>query len=188
MPLETMTARMDRLISPRYLEMQKKLHASPRGYGTNGDKWAGIVLQIALQYRATSILDYGCGQGSLARALVAQPISGYRISEYDPAVPGKDYPPDFADMVVVTDVLEHIEPKRLDDVLKHIRTLARKVVFVVVATVPSGFTLPDGRNAHLIIHPSGWWKHCFQVANFKLHKPPTVVRKNGREWAVVLTP
>lgn len=183
-----MTHHMGKWISPAYLEMQKRLHASPKGYGTRGDKWAGIVLQIAVQYGATSILDYGCGQGSLARALRAQPITGYRISEYDPAIEGKSLPPDFADMVVATDVLEHVEHDRLQPVLTHLRMLARKVLFVVVATVPSDFILSDGRNAHLILHPSGWWKHCFQDAGFGLHNPPTVVRKNGKEWAVVLTP
>lgn len=178
----------DRFITPKYVKMQKALHASPGGYGTNGDKWAGIVLQIAVTYGATSILDYGCGQGSLAKALKAQPISGYRISEYDPAIEGKHFPPDFADMVVCTDVLEHIEPDLLDNVLQHVRSLARKVIFAVIATRESEHRLADGRNAHLTIHQAGWWKHKCQAAGFTLKNPPTVVRKNAKEWSVVLLP
>lgn len=177
------------LISPRYLEMQKTLHAAPRGYGGRGDKWAGIVLQLAIQYQAMSILDYGCGRGTLARALRSQPLNGIRVAEYDPAIPGKDHLPDFADLVNVTDVLEHIEPKRLDTVLAHIKMLARKVIWVVVSTKDSNKVLTDGRNAHLIIKPGSWWKDKFRDAGFTLHPAPTVVRAvPEKEWTVVLTP
>lgn len=175
-------------ISPRYLEQQKVLHAAPRGYGGRGDKWAGIVLQVALAYEARSILDYGCGQGSLGRALRSglsdQVI---RISEYDPAIPGKDCPPEFADLVVCTDVLEHVEPDRLTAVLAHLKMLARKAVFVVISTKETNKTLNDGRNAHLIIKPGPWWKAQLRAAGFTLHNPPSVTRKSTQEWVGVLT-
>lgn len=177
------------LISYEYLQMQKQLHAAPRGYGGRGDKWAGIVLQLALEYDCTSILDYGCGQGSLARVLRSKPLGAIRVAEYDPAIPGKDHLPDFADLVNVTDVLEHIEPRRLSAVLKHIRLLARKVVFAVISTKDSNKYLTDGRNAHLIIQPGSWWKDQLREAGFTLHPAPTVVRVvPNKEWAVVLTP
>src|SRR5687768_6509249 len=96
------------LISPAYVDMQRLLHAAPRGYGGRGEKWAGIVLQVAMAYKATSILDYGCGQGSLARVLRAQDLGPIRVDEYDPAIPGKDHLLEFADLVNCTDVLEHI--------------------------------------------------------------------------------
>lgn len=177
------------LISPHYAELQRQLHAHPRGYGGRGDKWAGIVLQLALQYGATSILDYGCGEGSLARVLRSQDLGAIRVDEYDPAIPGKDSLPSFADLVNCTDVLEHIEPERLDAVLAHLKLLARKVIFVVVSTKDSNKTLADGRNAHLIIQPGGWWKQRFRQAGFTLHSAPPVVRVvPQKEWAVVLTP
>lgn len=177
-----------RLISPQYLEMQKILHAAPRGYGGRGEKWAGVLLQVAMAYQATSILDYGCGQGSLGRVLKAQPLGAIRVDEYDPAIPGKDGLPDFADLVNVTDVLEHIEPDRLSTVLDHIRTLARKAVFAVISTKETNKVLADGRNAHLIIKPGAWWKSKLREAGFTLHPPPSVVRQNTKEWVGVLTP
>lgn len=177
-----------RLISPQYLEMQRTLHAAPRGYGGRGEKWAGIVLQVALKYEATSILDYGCGQGSLARVLRSQPLGAIRIDEYDPAIPGKDSRPGFADLVNVTDVLEHIEPDRLDLVLQHIRALARKVVFVVISLKETNKVLSDGRNAHLIIRPARWWKKTLIVAGFSIHPPPSVIRESTKEWVGVLLP
>lgn len=177
------------LISREYLDMQRELHAAPRGYGGRGDKWAGIVLHLALEYEATSILDYGCGQGTLAKVLRSQPLGAIRVAEYDPAIPGKDGLPSFADLVNVTDVLEHIEPERIDVVLEHIRMLARKVVFAVISLKESNKILSDGRNAHVLIQDGRWWKDKLRAAGFTLHPPPTVVRfEPEKEWAVVLTP
>lgn len=177
------------LISREYREMQQQLHAAPRGYGGRGDKWAGVVIQLALAYKATSILDYGSGEGTLAKTLREQPIGVIRIDEYDPAIPGKDGPPSFADMVVCTDVLEHVEPERLDAVLQHLKMLARKVLWVVISTKDSNKVLADGRNAHLIIQPGAWWKQRLRDAGFTLHPRPTIVRSvPEKEWCAVLTP
>lgn len=177
------------LISPAYLEEQKILHAAPRGYGGRGEKWAGVLLQVALKYHCFSILDYGCGQGSLARVLRSQPLGAIRIDEYDPAIAGKDGPPSFADLVNVTDVLEHIEPDKLATVLAHIRQLARKAVFAVISTKDSNKRLSDGRNAHLIIEPGAWWKQQIRTAGFTIENPPSIVRQNvGKEWVGVLIP
>lgn len=177
------------LISSNYTEMQRTLHAAPRGYGGRGNKWAGIVMQIASEYGATSILDYGAGAGTLAVTLKATLPSTIRVSEYDPAIKGKESLPDFADLVVCTDVLEHIEPECLDNVLAHLRSLARKALFIVVSTKASNKVLSNGKNAHLIIRPARWWKKRFLVAGFTLHNPPTVVRQvPEKEWVVVLTP
>ena len=177
------------LISPKYRELQLQLHAQPRGYGGRGDKWAGIVLQLALEHHATSILDYGAGERSLAKMLRTYNLGAIRVDEYDPAIPGIDSLPGFADLVNVTDVLEHIEPEHLDAVLAHIRMLARKLVFVVISTKDSNKVLADGRNAHLIIQQGPWWKQKLRDAGFTIHNPPTVVRvKPFKEWVGVLTP
>lgn len=176
------------LISPKYVEMQRILHAAPRGYGGRGEKWAGVVLQVALKYEATSILDYGCGQGSLARVLRSQDLGAITVREYDPAIHGKDQLPEFADLVNVTDVLEHIEPERLSVVLAHIRSLARKVVFAVISTKDSNKILADGRNAHVIIKPGPWWKDQLRLAGFTLRPPPSIVRQTSKEWVGVLIP
>jgi hypothetical protein len=174
------------LISPDYLETQKVLHASPRGYGGKGDKWAAGVLAVAAAYDCGSILDYGCGQGRLAAVLA---VAGKVCREYDPAIPGKDERPSFADLVVCTDVLEHVEPEKLDTVLAHLKGLARKAVFVVVATRPSNKTLTDGRNAHLILEDDAWWQARVLAAGFTIHPgPKSPLVKPSREWVAVLTP
>jgi hypothetical protein len=104
----------------------------------------------------THLLDYGCGANtSLAKALKLDHKCKYQA--YDPGVPRFSRNPVPAQMVACVDVLEHIEPDRLDAVLDHIASLAEGLVFLSVCTSPALKTLPDGRNAHLIVEPMMWW-------------------------------
>lgn len=61
------------------------------------------------------------------------------------------------DLVVCSDVLEHIEMECLIDVIADLRSLTKKVLFVDVATRPAKKVLADGRNAHLIQKDGAWW-------------------------------
>lgn len=176
------------LISPAYLELQRELHARPNGYGGKGNKWAPGVADLVESIGAWSVLDYGSGEGTLKKALLLLLTRSLRVSEYDPAMPGKDSNPEFADLVVCTDVLEHIEPDRLSTVLAHLKVLARKAVFVVIATRPSNKTMTDGRNAHLIVESGEWWHLQMIEAGFQVHPGPTSpLLKVSREWVAVLT-
>lgn len=143
-------------ISQEYVRMNKELHQRPEGYGGGGHRHAEAVVSFAKALKAGSILDYGAGQRTLSQALAQENLS-VAIRDYDPAVPGIDGPPAQADLVTCTDVLEHIEPEFLDSVLKHLRKLALKGLYLEIATRPANKTLKDGRNAHLIIQSSKWW-------------------------------
>ena len=140
------------LISDEYLALQRELHG--RGhYGISAGRWAKRAMYHAQSLGCRDMLDYGCGQGQLREAL----LGTFPVREYDPALEGKDLPPDPADMVYCGDVLEHIEPDHLDAVLDDLKRLARTAVFLVVATIPAQKKLADGRNAHLIVQPFEWW-------------------------------
>lgn len=141
-----------RLITDEYRELNRRFHEESEVYGIGGHEWATHVEKLAGDLNSTSILDYGCGKSTLANALPDLPIR-----EYDPAVPGKDALPDPADFVVCTDVLEHIEPHCLRAVLDHICETARKLIMVTISVAPAVKSLPDGRNAHLSVHPVSWW-------------------------------
>lgn len=181
--------RMTDYISPAYQREQVLLHARPKGYGGKGDKWAPAVADLVKQFDAFSVLDYGAGRGTLAEALKPLVSAAVRISEYDPAVPRIEALPTFADLVVSTDVIEHVEPDKLDDVLAHLRMLARKAVFVVIATRPSGKVLSDGRNAHLILEQDAWWAERLLQAGFSVSPgPKSPLLKPSREFVAVLTP
>lgn len=139
------------LITEDYREQNRQLHANPE-YGVSGAKWAGLVQDIVTANRCETVLDYGCGKRTLSKAL-----PHLLIRNYDPCIPGLDTPPEPADLVVCGDVLEHIEPDCIDDVLDDLERLTNRVCFVVVATRPAKKTLPDGRNAHILLRDRRWW-------------------------------
>jgi hypothetical protein len=60
-------------------------------------------------------------------------------------------------MVVCTDVLEHVEPEYLDNVLADIAGLTKQYAYFNISLMEAMKTLPDGRNAHLIVQPWQWW-------------------------------
>ncbi len=104
----------------------------------------------------THLLDYGCGHNcTLARSLKLKQKLTYQA--YDPGVAKFAKAPFPAEMVACVDVLEHIEPDKLEDVLDNLRDLAQGIVFLTVDTGPAMKSLDDGRNAHLIQEPMQWW-------------------------------
>jgi hypothetical protein len=145
------------LISESYRAMNADLHASSPKYGTSGHRWAPVVMQLAAQFKAYTVLDYGCGKSTLLKALPPLAERPIRFEQYDPCIPGLDEPPEPADLVVCTDVLEHIEPDCLEAVLDDLHRVTLKAVFLEIACRPAKKTLPDGRNAHLTQEPPDWW-------------------------------
>jgi 2-polyprenyl-3-methyl-5-hydroxy-6-metoxy-1,4-benzoquinol methylase len=139
------------LISPEYAALNAEHHQKDGSYGAFGGN-AENLIHACEQLGTRDVLDYGCGKGALAARLP------WPIKEYDPAIPGKDSPPEPADIVICRDVLEHIEPEYLDAVLADLARCVKKIGLFSTATGPSWDVLSDGRNAHLIQQPWEWWK------------------------------
>lgn len=175
-----------KLISDDYLDVNIILHADMGttrtfikndtkeksrygAYGTGGHRWHKTVQEIGRQFDCANVLDYGCGKGTLSLFLV-------KVTNYDPAVEEFSTPPtDKRDLVVCTDVLEHVEPEYLDNVLDHIYSLTGNVAFFVISTRPSKRVLFDGRNAHLIVEDEEWWKDKlkkhFRITPYRVENP-----------------
>lgn len=151
----------DFFISPYYKLMNETLHATKAKYGKSGHLYAGEALALARAVNAKTLLDYGCGKATLQKAL-EQVAPDLDVKEYDPAIKGKDVMPMPADVVICTDVLEHIEPDYFGNVLGHLQVLVKKAALIAVHTAPSVKELPDGRNAHFIIQNSAWWKNVLE--------------------------
>jgi hypothetical protein len=80
-----------------------------------------------------------------------------RFQHYDPAVPKWSQAPEPCEMVACIDVLEHIEPALLDNVLDDLKRVTQTVGLFTVSTVEAMKTLADGRNAHLIVEGPEFW-------------------------------
>lgn len=160
---------LDDVASPKYRSVLRASHASVKGWGGGGKSHAETIKQWATEIGATSILDYGCGRGTLKDAI------DIPVAEFDPGIVGKDKMPEPADMVVATDVLEHFEPQLVHNGLRHIRELTRKGNFFVIALTKAKFHLVNGHNAHLTIMPSDWWlaqlaKYGFKIERYERRK------------------
>lgn len=153
------------LITPEYRALNRDMHARRGEFGARGHKWALHISRLARDMRCASILDYGCGKARLT-------IPGCAVAGYDPAVSEFSAAPEPAELVVCTDVLEHVEPACLDAVLRHIASLAEAAAFFVIATRPAGKALADGRDAHLIQAPMAWWMDALGP-HFDLSAPTT---------------
>ena len=143
------------LITETYREEQATLHAKG-DYGTAALLYGVTVEALLRTTGARSVLDYGCGsKRSLQRVLTLPPGTVY--DGYDPAVPEYSGSPLPAELVCCIDVLEHIEPALLDNVLDHLAQLCDPYGFFTVHSGPARKVLSDGRNAHLTQEGPDWW-------------------------------
>jgi uncharacterized Rossmann fold enzyme len=165
------------VITEEYRMLNRQLHESNAAYGVGGAKHAKTVLSLVEQTKSRSVLDYGCGKGELGKALP------FGVCEYDPAVPGKDESPRPADLVVCTDVLEHVEPEMIDAVLSDLKRVTLRVGFFTIHMGEAQKFLADGRNAHVLQKPRSWWEQKL-AKFFNVGK----VLESGPELYVVVGP
>jgi hypothetical protein len=141
------------LCSPYYREQLEKMHARTT-WGTSSKRRGPEVAAMAAEFGCKSILDYGAGARMLAPQL--RPL-GFDVREYDPGIPEIAALPEPADLVVCTDVLEHVESDRVVSVLNHVESLARRAYYLVIALRPCEHKLPDGRGCHITLYPADVW-------------------------------
>jgi len=146
---------MKETISPSYLNQQRKLHENPN-YGIASLSFAPIVADVIRQTGCKSVSDYGAGKKRLLEGLRQSGVEPKPYLPYDPVFPEYGVPQS-ADLVCCIDVLEHIEPDLVDNVIFELAGITTNIAFFSIHMGPAAKTLPDGRNAHLIQRPSSWW-------------------------------
>lgn len=161
-------------------EYQKLLHAMHYDHNHFGggtlQHYLTDIKETITKHDITSILDYGCGKGHMI------PEEWNNIRLYDPGYqPYAKKPKSTYDLVISTDMLEHIEPEYLDNVLEEIYGYANKAVYLAISTVKAKKTLPDGRNAHLIVETEEWW--IDKIKQYQNNLTTRVAFKNSGETA-----
>ena len=114
-----------------------------------------------------TVIDYGCGK---ARAHTKYNFKDmWKVKQlvlYDPGVEEFSIKPTTpADLVICTDVMEHVPEHLVDEVLADIDRLAKKAIFFNIATVPAGKKLIDGSNAHPTVQNAAWWQEKINKIN-----------------------
>ena len=146
----------------KYKDMQLELHATGE-YGVDGQNIdiEPLMRQICSLYarlnRPITILDYGCGDGTLKDTLEGI-FNIVTVTNYDPFIEKYAKEPEGKfDYVICLDVMEHVEKQCVKNVLYHIRTLCEHMATFQIANVDSKKTLSDGRNAHITQKQPAWW-------------------------------
>lgn len=142
------------------------------GWATGGVRHAGIVRELIYLHSIKSVLDFGCGRGTLGNAVMCRdtkakpPAIEWR--DYDPAIEGKhhaDYFKQPVDMIVSTHSLEHIEPDELPRTWAEWRAMSPRLIYAAIPSGPATKTFAGtDRDLHLIQRPPDWW--CDQLAQF----------------------
>ncbi len=135
-----------------------------------GEKIVGFFLELVKP--DGKIIDFGCGTG---RACLVMIYEGHEVLGIDFAgncrdIEAENIPflewdltqpmPVSAPYGYCTDVLEHIPPKEVDNVLRNIMDSAGEVFFQI-STAPDVFGSVIGTELHLSIHDHDWWREKF---------------------------
>ena len=176
-------------LSDDYRRQLIEKHATDTRWGNTGIAHYARLLRLINHFNAKSVLDYGCGKGMVGKKFREdQTTPGFNFPdvafyEYDPGIPDKMDDQNLADLLISTDVMEHIEPEYLDSVLADMARRTLHAGFILISCVPAIHRLPDGRNAHLIIEHPNWWieqlNKYFNVAQAEYH--------NGELYTVVMS-
>tara|TARA_R100001460_G_scaffold9310_1_gene22594 strand:+ start:2597 stop:3127 length:531 start_codon:yes stop_codon:yes gene_type:complete len=145
-----------KMISEEYAKLLEWEHANTPGeWGHTAEMYVPVIVSHCEQF--TDWLDYGAGSGGLGKTVSKLYGNKYSITEYEPSRPNT-VAPGVHDYVVCIDVLEHVEPELIDNVLDDLQRVTGKKGYFTISCRPATKILKDGRNAHILIKPKEWWK------------------------------
>ena len=111
-----------------YIKQYELLYKIKKNYGKTSIKLYDMLKKIINDLNISSVLDYGCGKSKLLDLIKKN--SKIKIFKYDPAI--KKYSTltkNKTDLVICTDVLQHVPLYDLDRVLKEIKSKGIYILF-----------------------------------------------------------
>ena len=143
------------------VELYRRLHATDHSYGQSWSNHIEYVEVLSLFLGIRSVLDFGCGKNSLVDRLKASSTVD-KCAKYDPAISDHaKFPNDNFDMVVSTDVFEHIPINLIPGELLKIKEIANYALIIPHLGLAEAI-LENGENAHCTVLSTHEWLTCFQ--------------------------
>ncbi len=137
------------------VELYKLLHEEDPGYGRTSEKLFKLISPLVSAAAPSKVLDFGCGKSTLADRIGKE--FGVEFAKYDPAIPEHSKPPQGRfDLIINTDVMEHIPRSEIDGFLKTVKSHSDKAIFNIFIGYASAM-LPNGENAHCTVESEDWW-------------------------------
>ncbi len=167
------------IISDEYRDQLKQFHDErtvKKSWGATGQRNFGQEVMYYLIHRPKyeTVLDFGSGQAKLGQ-FITENIERKCIApeiiwtNYDPGIAKYSrLPSSRFDLIVSSDVLEHVEPDMVEQTCEWIRDHAKKAIYMHIACDPAGLRLPDGRNVHLSCHKMDWWINMLLAPDWTL--------------------
>ena len=167
---------MKQLITPEYKAAIIDLH-SKYVWGIGAGKYVGdsIVAVLKQHPEIKTILDYGCGEGTLKDRVEDDGITDKIWTLYDPGMPKFDsVPTGKFDLVITTDVLEHVEEIMLNNVLDHLRDLTGRFLYNEIACYSTNRTFFSGpyigQDLHINLKAPDMWKQRLLHRDFEVRE------------------
>lgn len=147
----------------------RRLHAANKFGGGCLKKYLPEIRDLIKQHDCKTILDYGCGKAAHhGRKGLGE------VTLYDPYYePYSKKPTGVFDVVICTDVMEHIPVDQVPQTIINLINYTEKVLFLAICTKPAIKTFGNGENVHLTVQPPEWWNNIIDSAN---HKGIKIVR------------
>jgi hypothetical protein len=128
------------------------------------------------------LLDFGCGQCKAVdwfRSKGVLAVGTDLVPLRDDVVEASlwDLPEITATWGFSADVMEHIPPEKVDDVLAGIRRSTERGAFLQIATRPDRMGRLIGETLHLTVQPRHWW-----VEQLKRHWSTVKVGEGATDW------
>lgn len=170
---------MDSLV-PLYRDMAKDT-ANFRGLSIVQHR--DSIKKLIKRSGAKTVLDFGCGRGDAYRSPItihnSWQIPRKHVTLYDPAFrSSSELPRGLFDVVLCSDVLEHVPGEEVDEFVKRLFGYAKKAVWASVCCRDAKKCFPGTEtNMHVCVKPYQWWHDTFAE-----HAP------EGIQWVLVETP
>ncbi|MEP2618460.1 MAG: hypothetical protein ABJH25_10560 [Marinomonas sp.] len=124
-------------------------------YGKHGEYILSILSSIE---KRDSAIDFGCGQSPLASKILEADDGIKLFDRYDPSIENiSSIPQENYDILINTDVLEHIPEDELKTVLKTMSSVSDKAI-IIIHLAKAKLILPNGENAHCTIKKPKEWR------------------------------
>jgi 2-polyprenyl-3-methyl-5-hydroxy-6-metoxy-1,4-benzoquinol methylase len=148
------------LVTDYYRSVLEKEHSISQ-WGVASVYYAPRIFDILSKYNLNELLDYGSGVGNLEKVL-KKLNPNIVVHKYEPGIPQWSTSPKPCKMVACIDVIEHVEPDCLNNVLDDLERVIEKYAFISISTVPATRVLNNGWNAHICLKKAEEWKEIFE--------------------------
>lgn len=136
----------------------RRMHDAKKFNGDSLGMHIPEIRKLIKQHDCKTILDYGCG-----KAKIHKKEKLGEVTLYDPYYEPYSKKPDGTyDMVICTDVMEHIPLDDVSNVICDLAGYANKVLFLAICTKPAKKSFSNGENVHLTVKSQPWWEGMFR--------------------------